>query len=134
MIDAEHVLYTLLEAGKPAGATVQPERDLDSIEHFPLVMFNVYGNGQTSNGPGIWNVTLDLTVIGGSIDEAKATAAAFYDLVWSWDADPLTAAVDGAGWVQSVSDVSYFSRAAGSAVNVRGASQYDGSFDLELRN
>lgn len=134
MIDAERLVYELLDAGKPEGSTVQPERDLESIENLPLVMFNVYGNGQTSNGPGIWFVTLDLTVVGESIDQAKAVASAIYDLVWSWLSDPLNAVVPDVGWVASVSDISYFSRAAGSAVNVRGASQYDGSFDLELRN
>lgn len=133
MIDAELLMSTLLNAGKPPGSTVQPETNLDSIEHLPLALFDVNGDGQTGNGPGLWFVTLDLSVIGDGIDQAKTTAGAFYDLVWSWN-EPGNGVVDGVGWVSDVSDISYFSRSPVADVNVRGTSQYDGAFALQLRN
>lgn len=134
MIDAELLFYLLLNAGKPDGSTVRPETDLDSISELPLCLFRVGGDGQTSNGPGIWTVSLDLAVIAGSIDAAKPVVAAFYDLVWSWATDPDSAIVDNVGWVAEVSDISLFSLAPQPDVNVRDAAQYDGAFSLELRN
>jgi hypothetical protein len=133
VIDAELLLYTLLNAGKPPGSTVQPETDLDSIDHMPLVLFDVNGDGQTGNGPGLWFVTLNLSVIDNNLDAVKAVAGALYDLVWSWN-DPANAVVEDVGWVSSVEDLSYFSRSPIADVNVRGTYQYDGAFALQLRN
>jgi hypothetical protein len=134
MIDPEELLHTLLDAGKPAGSTVAPETNLDSIESLPLVLFTVLGPGQDGNGPGLWDVTLDLSVIGATLDDARTTAKAFYDLVWSWNEDPAAATVDGVGTVSGVADASLFSRQPTSDVAVHGVTQYDGSFDLQLRN
>lgn len=133
MIDAELLLYTLLNAGKPSGSTVQPETDLDSISRFPLVLFDVNGTGQTGNGDGLWFVTLDLSVISDHLDPVRTLCGQFYDLVWSWN-DPENAVVPDVGWVALVEDQSLFSRSPIADVNVRGTYQYDGAFNLELRN
>jgi hypothetical protein len=133
VIDAELLLRTLLEAGKPEGVTIRPETDLGSIDELPLVLFRWRGDGQISNGPGLWAGTLDLTVLATGIDGGFTTARAIYDLVWSWDADPAAAIVTDVGWVSSVQDVSMFDRADGSVVDARGVEQFDGSFALELR-
>jgi len=134
MIDPEELLYTLLKRGKPDGSTVAPETDLDSIDSLPLVLYDVIGDGQDGNGPGLWNVTLNLSVIGATLDDARTTARAFYDLVWSWNDDPEAATVDGVGTVSSVADASLFSRQPSSDIAVHDITQYDGSFDLQLRN
>lgn len=134
MIDPELLVFTLLEAGKPDGWTIEPETDSESLDDLPLLTFNIIGDGQSSNGPGLYTVTLDLSVFTEGIDAAKAGAGVFYDLVHQWDENPITSIVDGVGWVQSVDDISLFSRMGTPEVTGHNVSQYAGSFALALRN
>lgn len=133
MIDPEQLLFTLLKAGAPAGTKVAPESDSESLGQLPLWTFNIIGDGQTSNGPGLYEITLDISVFAEGIDTAKAGAKAAYDLVWSWADDPLSAIVPDVGWVSDVADISLFSRMGTPEITGRNVSQYAGSFALALR-
>lgn len=127
MIDAGSLIYGLLTADAPAGATVSAEVDVDAIDSLPTIMYSVSGSGQTSNGDGYWNVFLDLNVIG-SPSNAFDIASALYDAVHAW-----VGVVREFGWVHEVTDISLFSTVPTPAVAGRQVVQYAGSFALSLR-
>ncbi|WP_243063187.1 hypothetical protein [Humibacter sp. RRB41] len=133
LLDAEQLVYDLLTRANP-GKRIIPETDSDSLGDLPLWQFNVLGDGQTFNGPGEWDIILDINVFGNGIAAAKAEAAIAYQTVWGWASDPLSAIVDGVGWVSDVSDISYFSRAGTPDLTGLNVSQYAASFGLTLRN
>lgn len=135
MINAELLVATLLTPKATAmGARVVPETDTESLGQMPLWQFNLLGDGQNGNGQGIYAITLDLSVFAVGIDAAIAQATAAYDAVWGWDSDPLTAVVDGVGWVQQVDDISFFSRMGTPEMTGALVRQYAGSFGLSLRS
>lgn len=133
MIDAELLIYTLLMAGAPEGTTVLPETDSETLGDLPIWTFYTIGDGQTANGPGMYDVALELSVFAEGIDAAKGGATILYDLVHSWDTNPASAVVPDVGWVQSVDDNSLFSRVAAPELTGSNVSQYAGSFALALR-
>ncbi len=133
MIDADLLVYTLLKAAAPNGVRVPPETDTDVLGDLPLWQFNLIGEGQVNNGPGLYTYTLDISVFAEGLDAARAQARAAYDVVHRWE-NPAAAIVPGVGWVAGISDVSIFSLQGTPEITGRQVSQFAGSFDLALRN
>jgi hypothetical protein len=133
VIDAEKLVFTLLTAFAPTGRTITPETDSESIGDLPLWTYNLIGDGQVGNGPGLYQFALDISVFAEGLDAAKAESDLVYDGVHGWDTNPLSAVVPGVGWVQDVSDNSFFSLVGVPQLTGRLVSQYAGSFALALR-
>lgn len=133
MIDADLLVYTLLAASAPEGVRVTPETDTEVLGDLPLWQFNLIGEGQVDNGPGLYSYTLDVSVFAEGLDVTRVQARLAYDLVHRWE-NPATAIVPGVGWVSDIRDVSIFSLQGTPQITGRQVSQYAGSFDLALRN
>ena len=129
MLDAELVVYTLMQRGligDLAGLLVVPETDNQSLAKLPLVQFSTSGDGQSANGPALFQVTLDLNLFTEGIDAGRRFSGLLYDLVWSWML-PGLGVVAGAGAVSEVYDISTFSRVGTPELTGHGATQYAGS-------
>jgi hypothetical protein len=133
VIDADLLVYTLLAAAAPEGVRVTPETDTEVLGDLPLWQYHLIGNGQISNGPGMYSYVLDLSVFAEGLDATRAQARLAYDAVHAWEI-PAAAIVPGIGWVTGVDDVSILSLQGTPEITGRQVSQYAGSFDLALRN
>ncbi len=138
MINAERLISLLLQAGAAAtegGAVeIMPTNDVDQLEALPCWIFNVIGDGQVSNGRGIWTCVLTIVITAESLDEALSSAKRAYDVVWSWANDPAATVVPGEGWVGGVDDIDMPSRLASANIPGSNITQYSGSWALTLRN
>lgn len=130
-LDTELLLYTLLSTPDP-GVPIQPETDSDSPGALPLVQYDLSGSGATGNGPGLYQVTLDLNVFAYGRDEARRIALALYARVHSWE-QPGQGIVPGLGWVQTVADISYPSSVGTPDMTAHNLVQYAGSWSIQLR-
>lgn len=133
MIDPDLLIYLLLDRAAPTGTRITPETDTEVLGELPLWQYHLIGDGQVSNGPGLYTVTLDLSVFAEGLDAARAQARVAYDIVHAWE-NPAVSIVPDVGWVSSVDDVSLFSLQGTPEITGRQVSQYAGSFDLALRN
>lgn len=131
MIDAETFVGTLLARDIP-GASIELERNIDSLATMPVLIYAISGDGQTANADGLWFVTLDLTAIANSVQEAFDTISAAYDAVHAWDTPGK--AHTASLWVSSVSDEQYPSKDDVPDIGGKTVSQYSGSFALDLRS
>lgn len=133
LIDDEQLIYKLLQTTAPEGSTVIADLDVDSIEDLPCITFVVTGEGQTGNGPGLWDATLLVNVFADD-DTAFTVCKALYRGIHLWE-HPDHGFIEGIGAVEEVGDVSKFSRLV-SGVQMIGKSvtQYSGTFGLALRN
>lgn len=126
MLDAESLVDSRLKAAivdAPVYSELQDDID------FPAVIYSVTGDGQTGNGPGIWPVHLEVSVIA-TADKAFGLASQVYDTIHGW---PLTG--DEYGTVVSVTDVSLPSKVSSTtSANSKTEVQYTGSFDLLVRH
>lgn len=140
LIDDEVLVYQLLHRDLTAqteipNVTVSASVDVDEQVGItlPFVSFSLGGDGQLSNGAGLWNSVLDVSCIANGMDAAKALARLLYRIVHAWSI-PGTANVPGIGGIVDVGDVSKFSRQPAAQLSDSLLVQYDGSFAIQLQN
>jgi hypothetical protein len=80
MIDAESMVHHLL-TGRFPGIHVSPDIPTDIT--LPAVVYAVTGDGQVSNGPGLFSLRLEYTTIG-SVKESWGLASDVYDFIRTW--------------------------------------------------
>jgi hypothetical protein len=133
LIDSELLITKLMERDLGAEHHVAADVDVDTIDELPAITYTATSTGETDNG--LDTVTLSVNVFAESIDEAFRVAQKTHNVIWTWDADPSGAMVDGVGWIQDVEDVSTFSRVGTVTVMVgRSITQYVGVYTLTLRS
>ncbi len=133
LIDAEALMYQLLQRDKPAGSTAAADLDVAAIDELPLVTYTLDSSGLEVNGPGAWWMTLTLTVQAAGGDAAFAVCKALHAAVHRWELPGVSLDPD-IGWVTQVADSSLFSRTASTDVDGRNVTQYAGAFDLLFRS
>lgn len=106
LIDASQLIRRFLADRFPK-VKIVPELDPNASINVPLLLVDVYGddNPSTSNGPGMWDVTVDLYLIARSASQLRELEVAIDQEVMSWD-------FPGQGFVQDVGGVSRAERAA----------------------
>lgn len=134
MLDDEKLVYELLKPGCAAlGLSLVSVQDNNVTAKLPALFFFTSGSGQQANGPDLYTVVVDLHLAAVSLDEAKQLKGQVYDLVHSWE-QYLVGVVPGVGSVESVTDISLFSRQPSSDVGAKAVVQYDGTFGLLSRS
>lgn len=128
LVDVDTIVQTLLKRDLPDAFVIR-EDDTDVLDNLPVVMWSWVGSGQTGNGPGLFYVTLTLTIVGAGDDVWQQSQIA-YTALHLW---PVTGTVPDVGWVQDVTDNSLPDTApagTGSKTNVRA----NATFDLQIRH
>lgn len=122
LLDIDTIVDTLLRRDLPDAFVIR-EDDVDTLDNLPAVMWSYVASGQTSNGPGLWPITLTLSIVGPGGDVWQQCQAAYRALhLW-----PLTGDVPGIGWVNDVDDVALFDHepaGTGSKTNIRASATF----------
>lgn len=139
MLDGDALLFQLLRKGIAPEVTLKPDLEVDAIDRFPYVTFTGIGgaalNDRGSLAPIAWDWNLTVNVFDTDLDDCKAVATAFYDLVHSWN-DPWGTAhmIPGLGHATQVSDLSLFSKVGSADIPGHTVQQLAGSFALQLHS
>jgi hypothetical protein len=140
LIDDEVLVFQLLFRDLTAqteipNVTVSASVDVDEQEGItlPFVSFSIGGDGQLSNGAGLWSSVLDVSCIANGMDAAKALARLVYRIVHAWSI-PGNATVPEIGGIVDVGDVSKFTRQPAARLDDSLLVEYDGSFAIQLQN
>ncbi|WP_413600849.1 hypothetical protein [Curtobacterium sp. Curtsp57] len=128
MIDHETLIDTLLRRDSTA-ASIGGEYDTTLERTLPALVYRLTGDGQVSNGPGLWTVELTANVHGEPADAWRVTSE-LYDLVHAW---PFNSRIDGLGAVQQVDDEDMPTRQPTSPDGGNTGVQYTASWALLLR-
>ena len=133
MIDGETFLVTLLERDVVEGGSphLEQERDIDTLDSLPALIYSVTGTGQQANADGLWSVTLELTSIAESASEAFSNIASAYDAIHGWAA--LNLGIVGDTWVATVEDIQLPSKDDTTDLEGKTLAHYSGSWGLGLR-
>lgn len=116
---------------------VAPDIDTETLEEIPAIIWNLSGDGQQADGPGMWTFVLSYNIFGDGMDQAKAYARLTDRVANSWFADPWPTAleVDGDRIVISGGEtIDLPTRTAQSIIDGRNVVQYSGSYAIMLRS
>ena len=124
MIDAMGLVHDALSADFPQ---VYVSPDFDTSIEFPAFKYLTSSEGQVGNGPGLWVVDLDMSIITTAAQINDLMRAA-YRAVHSWQGRTFPQA-----HVNRVNDTTTFSYAGTSSFSTKTLIQYSGSFELICR-
>jgi hypothetical protein len=145
VIDAEVYLQTIIVRDteedldpEDGDIAIAPDLDVDELAgNYPALLWTLTGDGQVSNGEGLWTYTLTLSDYAEGMDKAKKWARWFYKLVHYWDEHPELTELEIDGdtiWVAGVEDIDVPTRQSSADVDGRHIVQYVGSYALALRS
>lgn len=125
------LVETLLTEAVPEEWTVAAELGVDSVDKTPYVTYDVASEGEASNGPGLYEVSLTVNLYdlpATLIDNCKALDL----IIQSWALGAGT--VTGVGVIHQVEDISLLSPARSSAMLAKHKRQATGIYNLFITN
>lgn len=135
-VDMDHLMVALLSSSFP-DADWATASDVDSPDRVPFGVVNSANGQMVSNGAaglafewvvGISLVHIDQEVLGDWADEVWETIHNYHD---SWK--PESGMIVGIGAINSVEDISMFTRSATTKTPAGDLTQYDGTFSITVR-
>jgi len=115
-----------------------PDIDIDTLDNFPAVTWNILADGEAANGPGLWYFVLNLNLFGNGMDQAKALMRVMHDIAEAWDADTATTAINVDGddvWLSGVdTDRDIPTRLPAAIIDGRMVVQYSGGYGIGVRS
>lgn len=137
MLDLELLAYRLLTRSLGDACKVQPAHEVgDTIDHLPLVLFQVTGGNAVDGSPSppfAWDTNLELNIYADGLDAAKALTVIVYDAVWSWDDPFAELGIDYTlGHVTAISDQAIPTRVASVDYDGHNLTQYNGVWSMQM--
>ena len=130
-IDVQHLIDKIMQDGAFPGSHVMADVHSDSGTEVPAVLWAAFNNGQFDHG--LWGVTLSVTVICTPFERGPLISH-LYRQIRSWDKPGKGILAEENYGVERVRDMTVFNLIHETVLNGKEYAQFNGTFDLTVRD